>query len=104
MISIKHSHSVFTFGVFRFMYSHSGIQDWVYRLAGKCKALTFSIHIQGSHVHAFTFRHSGLGIQAWVYRLADIKYSMPKSVHPNLNCEPEYLNVNTECEYFILIS
>src|SRR5882672_6005236 len=41
--------------VFRFRYSDSGIQvwnsdlgiqDWVYRLADKYKALTFSIHIQ----------------------------------------------------------
>src|SRR5712664_690706 len=48
--------------------SDLGIQDWVYRLADKYKALTFSIHIQGSHVHVFTFRHSGLGIQAWVHR------------------------------------
>src|SRR5467141_514793 len=43
--------------------SDLGIQDWVYRLADKYKALTFSIHIQGSHVHVFTFRQSGLGIQ-----------------------------------------
>src|SRR5882672_3439190 len=63
--------------VVRFRYSDSGIQvwnsdlgiqDWVYRLADKYKALTFSIHIQGIQVHVFTFRHSGLGIQAWVYR------------------------------------
>src|SRR5467141_1761744 len=81
--------------VVRFRYSESGIQvwnsdlgiqDWVYRLADKYKALTFSINIQGSHVHVFTFRHSGLGIQAW---------DTGKSVHPNLNCEPEY----PECKY-----
>src|SRR5882672_10706713 len=38
--------TVFTFRVFRFMYSHSGIQVWVYSSADKYKALTFSIHIQ----------------------------------------------------------
>jgi len=69
--------------VVRFRYSDSGIQvwnsdlgiqDWVYRLADKYKALTFSIHIQGIQVHVFTFRHWYTG----------------KSVHPNLNCKPEY--------------
>jgi len=67
-----YSHSVFIFrysdsGI-QVWNSDLGIQDWVYRLADKYKALTFSIHIQGSHVHVF--RHSGLGIQAWVYRQA----------------------------------
>src|SRR5467141_2080884 len=51
--------TVFTLRVFRFMYSHSGIQVWVYRLADKYKALTFSIHIQGIQVY-----NSGLGVQA----------------------------------------
>src|SRR5882672_11315934 len=49
--------------VVRFRYSDSGIQvwnsdlgiqDWVYRLADKYKALTFSIHIQ-----AFRFGYTG---------------------------------------------
>jgi len=53
-----------------------GIQDWVYRLADKYKALTFSIHI----------RHSGLGIQAWIYR---------QVCTPKPECKPEY----PECEY-----
>src|SRR5882672_12219350 len=91
--------------VVRFRYSDSGIQvwnsdlgiqDWVYRLADKYTALTFSIHIQGIQVHVFTFRvvmfmYSHSGIQVWVYRLG---YT-GKSVHPNLNCKPEY----PECEY-----
>src|SRR5882672_6923618 len=68
-------------GLFRFMYSHSGIQVWVYRLADKYKALTFSIHIQGIQVY-----NSGLGVQTCLYTQACI----PK---------PECLNVNTECEY-----
>src|SRR5882672_995078 len=42
--------------------SDLGIQDWVYRLADKYKALTFSIHIQ-----AFRFGYTGLGIQASLY-------------------------------------
>src|SRR5467141_2509953 len=58
--------------VVRFRYSDSGIQvwnsdlgiqDWVYRLADKYKALTLSIHIQGIQVQVFTFRYTGLGIQ-----------------------------------------
>src|SRR5882672_7161586 len=57
--------------VVRFRYSDSGIQvwnsdlgiqDWVYRLADKYKALTFSIHIQ-----VFRFGYTGLGIQASLY-------------------------------------
>src|SRR5882672_6435285 len=81
--------------VVRFRYSDTGIQvwnsdlsiqDWVYRLADKYKALTFSIYIQ-----AFRFGYTGLGIQASLYTQACI----PK---------PECLNVNTECECFILIS
>src|SRR5882672_1776462 len=78
----------------RFRYSDSGIQvwnsdlgiqDWVYRL----------VSIKHSH-SVFTFRvvmfmHSHSGIQVWVYRLG---YA-GKSVHPNLNCKPEY----PECEY-----
>src|SRR5467141_2116591 len=43
--------------------SDLGIQDWVYRLADKYKALTLSIHIQGIQVQVFTFRYTGLGIQ-----------------------------------------
>src|SRR5882672_7738773 len=54
--------TVFTLRVFRFMYSHSGIQVWVYRLADKYKALTFSIHIQGIQVY-----NSGLGVQTCLY-------------------------------------
>src|SRR6266850_1425814 len=81
--------------VVRFKYSDSGIQgwnsdlgiqDWVYRLADKYKALTFSIHIQ-----AFRFGYTGLDIQASLYTQTCIV---------NLNT----LNVNTECECFILIS
>src|SRR5882672_10302921 len=107
--------------VVRFRYSDSGIQvwnsdlgiqDWVYRLADKYKEISFSIHIQGIQVYnaglgvqtclytkaltVFTFRvfrfmYSHSGIQVWVYRLG---YT-GKSVHPNLNCKPEY----PECEY-----
>src|SRR5882672_2155913 len=83
--------------VVRFRYSDSGIQvwnsdlgiqDWVYRLADKYKALTFSIHIQGIQVYnaglgvqtclytkaltVFTFRVFRFTIQVWVYRLACI--------------------------------
>src|SRR5467141_403348 len=66
--------------------SDLGIQDWVYRLADKYKALTFSIHIQGIQVY-----NSGLGVQTCLYTQGWI----PK---------PECLHVNTECECFILIS
>src|SRR5467141_1987971 len=68
--------------------SDLGIQDCVYRLADKYKALTFSIHIQGIQVYnaglgvqtclytkaltVFTFRVFRLTIQVWVYRLACI--------------------------------
>src|SRR5882672_7738772 len=68
--------------------SDLGIQDWVYRLADKYKALTFSIHIQGIQVYnaglgvqtclytkaltVFTFRVFRFTIQVWVYRLACI--------------------------------
>src|SRR5882672_853181 len=84
--------------------SDLGIQDWVYRLADKYKALTFSIHIQAfrfgytgqlisiKHSHSvFTFRVFRFTIQVWVYRLACIS----KPVYPYLNCKPEY----PECEY-----
>src|SRR5467141_3971860 len=66
---IQYSYSGSQIQVFRFRYSglEFRLQDWVYRLADKYKALTFSIHIQG--------------IQVWVYRLACI----PKPVYPNLN-------------------
>src|SRR5467141_3887226 len=92
--------------------SDLGIQEWVYRLADKYKALTFSIHIQGIQVYnaglgvqtclytkaltVFAFRVFRFIMQVWVYRLACIS----KPVYPNLNT----LNVNTECECFILIS
>src|SRR5882672_1003902 len=60
--------------VVRFRYSDSdiqvwnsdlGIQDWVYRIADKYKALTFSIHIQGIQVY-----NSGLGVQTCLYTKA----------------------------------
>jgi len=64
---IQYSYSGSQIQVYRFRYSglefRFGYTDWVYRLADKYKALTFSIHIQGIQVHVFTFRHSGLGIQ-----------------------------------------
>src|SRR5882672_11255891 len=74
--------------VVRFRYSDSGIQvwnsdlgiqDWVYRLADKYKALTFSIHIQGIQVY-----NSGLGVQTCLYTQACIP--IPES---------EYLNLTT---------
>jgi len=42
------------------------IQDWVYRLADKYKALTYYSHsgYSGSCIHIQAFR---FGIQAWVY-------------------------------------
>src|SRR5882672_4326557 len=57
------THIQYHIQVVRFRYSDSGIQvwnsdlgiqDWVYRLADRYKALTFSIHIQ-----AFRFRYTG---------------------------------------------